>query len=521
MEYLQKPIVKIVIVVIDPIDEGSEDRPNIKDPRDLESWVDDIEDPVKFKEAIFRTMSDPVVFQKLAFQVYKPGAKTLTGMVDYEPYPYQERIARDESLKIVINKSRQTGMSTSTVLDHIHRAVLRKNYMAIFISLRQDQANELIRKGRAMIHAMAPGWRLPLVTDTKSTLEFNNRSTVKSVSAAASAALGFSGDLVFDEFAHIPNDREIYDRAMHITVRGGLRVRILSTPYGDRGIFAEIAKGAKTGENDWSLHEVHFSECPDLDEKVARSLCASDEIFRQEYGLEFLDEASSMFSWEMLMNMTDVELPQYNLASKIPRNSNSWFVGIDPGEKVNEAGFVVQERIGSHYLTRHILAQKMSKDTIVDLAKAWFDKVDIEKIYIDGTGGGVGVVADLQRDIGHDYIEDIQFTAPKKAKLVYNGIGLAEANQLSIPGDSKRTTNTAGQYIKLSMPEYLKHQLHGLERVYDDLMATTKFSGKSKGLKCDDLSWAYLLSLADNIFETHNVGVQVVRHKDPRRRRKY
>jgi hypothetical protein len=507
--------------MIDPIDKGSEDSPPLKDPRDLESWVNDIEDPMQFREALFRTFQDPIIFQKLAFQVFKPDADSLDRMVNYVPYPYQERIARDPSTKIVINKSRQTGMSTSTVLDHIHRAVIRKNYMAIFISLRQDQANELISKAQRMINAMAPGWRLPLVSDTKSTLIFNNRSTIKSVSAAATAGLGFTGDLVFDEFAHIPNDRDIYDRAMHITVRGGLKVRMLSTPYGDRGVFAEIVNKAKTGENDWSLHEVHFSECPDIDEKVARSLCISDEIFRQEYGLEFLDEATSMFSWDMLMDMTDPELPQYTLASKIPRNSNSWFIGIDPGERVNEAGFVVQEKIGSRYLTRYIHAEKMDKDTLVDLTKAWFNKVDVEKIYIDGTGKGTGELADLQRDIGHAYVEDIQFTPAKKAKLVYNGIGLAEGNQLSIPGDNKRHTNTIGQHIKLSMPEYLKHQLHGLERVYDDLMGMTKFSGKSKGLKCDDLSWAYLLSIADNMLETENVGVQIVRHKDPRRRRKY
>ena len=461
----------------------------LQDISDLESFVSDATDPIKFQEAYF--------------QVLKPGS----GLVKYKSYPYQAVLARDESELQVINKSRQTGISTQTVLDKIHQAVMLGDvYTCVFISLRQDQSNELIFKAKTMIDHMAEPWNIPLIKRQESMIQLPNGARLIAVSAHESAGRSYSADLVLDEFAHVPNDKQILQAAMSITVREGWKVRMLSTPYGDRGEFARIVKGVKAGEiTNWSLHEIHWSECPDLSYERIMERCLSDEMYQQEYNLQFLDEATSMIPWQMLMDATDLQMDQWTLENAT-RSSNPVVLGIDPGTKKDETGFVITELIGSKALIRHVYAEKLSKDALLALVKQWHRKVRFTRIYIDETGMGAPITADLQRLIGSGIVIGVTLSTPNKEKLVYNMIHMFESNQLSIPDN-----------------EYLKIQLHALERGRTDILGLSKFTGKVKA-KHDDLVWGTALSLCHNMMEAPALQIDVSTMeygRAPRQRRKY
>jgi hypothetical protein len=77
------------------------------------------------------------------------------------------------------------------------------------------------------------------------------------------------------------------------------RLLMLSTPAGRRGAFFEFWE---SGGQDWERVKVPATDSPlwtpeALEEQLA---LLGDYAFRQEFGLEFVDDATSLFSEELL-----------------------------------------------------------------------------------------------------------------------------------------------------------------------------------------------------------------------------
>jgi phage FluMu gp28-like protein len=470
----------------------------MKDIYELESFVPDVEDPVQFQMAFFK--------------VYQPGKKG--GWVDYRPSPYQVRISRDPAELVVINKARQTGISVSTVLDHIHRAWLLKPYLALFLSVKQDQANELIKKAKDMVSFMAPGFRFKMEYASRSMIEFANGNRLKAISAAPESGRSYTGDIVLDEFAFVPNCEEIMTAIMQTTVLGGHKVRMISTPNGDRGMFASIAKAVKAVERgtatpeqektagEWSLHTIHWKECDRLTEKRVLDRCTTREMYLQEYCCEFLDETSSMLSWDVLDPATDHNLEQWSIGQDIKPKGRVFF-GIDPGEKINPTGFVVSEQIEKKWFIRHVNAELMTPQAQTEYAKLWWHTVRPTRIYVDGTGPG-NATTNLLRLEFPGFIEDCQLMQKLKENLVYSMVGLFDNEQVTIPNN-----------------DLIRYQLHNLERKFTP-EGKSSFTGKVKGDQ-DDVLWATVLALADRWYNLAPLQVAVTQRKKkkPRKRRKY
>ena len=443
---------------------------------------------------------DMVEFQKKFFMVFDP---KLGRFKPYDPYLYQEAIAKDNSDHIVINKARQTGISTSTVMDAIYRCIIKPGHTVTFVSARQDQAEILINRARQMIANVRKPFTIKLVKNQSSLLEFKNGSRLKAVSANPSATRGITGDLVLDEFAHVPNDKAILEAALQTTVRGGLKIRMLSTPRGRQNMFYDIEQNAKNNENSpWSYHEIYCKECPDLDEERVMSRCPTHEIYLQEYCCTFVDEATAMFTFKLLDSRTDNSLEMFSL-NHFVGSSNPIFIGIDPGEKVNDTGFTIAERVGRQWFIRYVLAEKMSKDRLVEYTKSWYRAVHPLKIYVDENGMGAPFVADLQKELGKVLVEGIFFSNTNKERLIYNLLGLFESGTITIPED-----------------EDLKAQLHAVRRETTK-NGSTRYSGKALG-GSDDLVWSTALAVCHYMRNVGPLKVEVVQlNRKPLRRMSY
>jgi phage FluMu gp28-like protein len=476
---------------------GSENRPYMKDIRDLECFTPDIEDPVQFQMAFFK--------------VYSPAEESGDKWVDYRPSNYQIAISRDESELIVVNKARQTGISVSTVLDHIHRAWLLQPYLALFLSVKQDQANELIKKAKDMVNYMAPGFRFKMANAARQMIEFENGNRLKAISAAPESGRSFTGDVVLDEFAFVPNDEEIMTAIMQTTVLGGHRVRMISTPNGDRGIFAAISKACKavqkgiaTTEQEklagkWSLHTIHWSECDRLTKERVLDRCTTREMYLQEYCCQFLDETSSMLSREVLDKATDPNLKQWNIGQLIQPKGRVFF-GIDPGERINPTGFVVSEEINNKWYIRHVHAQKMTPEAQAEYTKSWWNTVRPTKIYVDGTGPGNATLNFLRNPFA-GFVEDCQLMQALKEKLVYSMIGLFDNEQVVLPKN-----------------DLIWYQLHNLERKFTPEGKST-FTGKVKGDN-DDVCWATVLALAHRWYTLAPLRAEAAQRERKNKKRK-
>jgi len=210
------------------------------------------------------------------------------------PDPWQERLLRSDSPRILLNCCRQSGKSTISALLAAHTALYHPGSLVLVLSPTLRQSQELFRKCLAVYRALDRP--VPAEAETKLSLELENGSRIISLPGKESTTRGFSAValLVVDEAARVPDELYYSIRPM-LAVSGG-RLAALSTPFGTRGWWYEAWRSAEP----WERYEVPATECPRIPaaflEEERRNL--GEWWFRQEYCCEFLDAETQAFRRE-------------------------------------------------------------------------------------------------------------------------------------------------------------------------------------------------------------------------------
>lgn len=215
------------------------------------------------------------------------------GRQPFNPYTYQTKLLNDQSLRRLILKSRQTGISNAIAIEALHKTLTRPDTTEVFVSKNQEAASVLIRYCQHTLN----GLRNPpeLVNENQSRLAFANGSQIISLPATPSTGRSLAAtDVYLDEFAFAQYDEMIYTSIIGTISTGG-SLTILSTPNGRNNLFFRLWAGLDGGE--WSRHQVHWSDCPRYDAAWAEKTRASmtRQAFAQEYDLDFITSGDAVF----------------------------------------------------------------------------------------------------------------------------------------------------------------------------------------------------------------------------------
>ena len=230
-------------------------------------------------------------------------------------YDYQRAWLLDRSRFKIGLWSRQVGKTFTTTLeivDDIMRALAEGRASPWLIMSRGDrQAREAMRAG-IQTHAKAYGLVLKeseyeldhFDVDGQRFLanewDAGGGNLVTAVPANPDTARGFSRNVFLDEFAIHQKSREIWGALFPIITRGW-KLRITSTPKGKKGKFYELM----TAQNDqWSRHvvDIHRAVAGGLliDPEELRAGLNDEDLWRQEYLCEWLDEASAWLTYDLI-----------------------------------------------------------------------------------------------------------------------------------------------------------------------------------------------------------------------------
>ena len=146
------------------------------------------------------------------------------------------------------------------------------------------------------------------------------------------------------------------------------------------------------------------------------------------------------------------------------------------------------ERINGQYHKRFRKTWQGDPHTVYNPEVIKYMKsMGIQHLYMDTTGLGAPVYADLRKYLPESKITGVKFTTNSKADMVNNMVYLWEAGGENIPDFQIWTDHD----------KMLFDQLHQLRRT-KTRTGVEKFTGKIDGKK-DDLIWATALSLWENI----------------------
>jgi hypothetical protein len=213
-----------------------------------------------------------------------------------DPDPWQERLLRSTSPRVLLNCSRQSGKSTTSGVIALHRALYFPGSLVLCLAPSERQSKELFAKVSDSYRRLR-GTPAP-ASDRKLGMRLPNGSRIEALPGSEKTVRGFSGTslLIVDEAARV--DDELYYAVRPMLAVSGGALMMLSTPFGKRGVFYE----EWTGGEDWERYRVAAEECPRISagflEEERRALPAW--TYRQEYCCSFEQTDDVVFDAEMV-----------------------------------------------------------------------------------------------------------------------------------------------------------------------------------------------------------------------------
>jgi len=334
--------------------------------------------------------------------------------------------------------SRQTGKSFTKSLRRLLRGLQRRRTQ-IFLSAGERQSRELMAKVHQHCRALNIATRffgdqsLSGTSIRALTVGLPNGVRIIGLPANPATIRGFTGDVLLDEFAMHRDDREIWAAVFPIALRDQGEIDIASTPKGSTNLFAQLRHNTMFAHSTVTLEQA--IRCGlDVDAEQIRRSMHDDELYRQEFCCEFLDEASAFLTYEQIASAEDVSLPDTFDGSLLARCTGPLYAGVDIGRHRDRSVFWVVERDGGALVTRGVRVTQ--GEPFSQQAEALHEMLSLgqmRRCCIDAGGMGMPLAEAAVEQFGRSRVEPVQFTLSVKDELAVHLRLRIEEGSLRIP----------------------------------------------------------------------------------------
>ncbi|MCO6436535.1 MAG: terminase family protein [Phycisphaerae bacterium] len=388
--------------------------------------------------------------------------------------PYQKRMVQCEERFCIWRWSRQVGKSFGASLRRIMRGMARRRNQ-IFLSAGMRQSRELMDKARTHLKAMQIAFESSEYDEVFEGFEcrvleakipaFGMR--IIALPANPNTARGFTGDVLLDEFALHAHDREIFAAVYASLTRGNGELDVCSTPKGRQNWFYKLWTNDAYAKDTVTIYDA-IADGLDVDADQLRAGIADDELWRQEYLCEFVDEATAFLTYEMIMACEDEKLPlELALQQQQATGNGQWaigedlFVGIDVGRKRDLTVIWGFEQIGSMLISAGMIElNAMPFRGQYEIISKLLESGRVRRACIDATGLGMQLAEELGERFGTYKVEPCPFTPKLKdeiagklrVKFMDQNIRIPASDAVRNDLHSVAKTVTAAGNVRLSAP---------------------------------------------------------------------
>ena len=323
--------------------------------------------------------------------------------------------------------ARQTGKTWTTTLEIVDdcyvAAVEGRTTRWIILSRGERQAREAMHAG-VRLHAQAYGlalqeseydWQAPSGERYTAHEAVVAGSRITALPANPDTARGFSANVFLDEFARHRDSRAIW-AALFPVISAGFRLRVTSTPNGKGNKFYELMTDRALAGY-WSRHKVdiHQAVAEGLPRNIPemRAGLNDDELWRQEYEIEWLDEALAWLSYDL------INACEHDHGGDPARyGGGPAYIGNDIARRRHLWVAWALELVGDVAWTREIAELRgqtfKAQDTELDRLVARYRP---RKVAMDQTGMGEKPVEDATDRYGTHVVEGVTFSAGRRLDL--------------------------------------------------------------------------------------------------------
>ena len=401
-------------------------------------------------------------------------------------YPYQQRWLADPSRFKIGMMSRQIGKTFTSTLELV-LACLQAEAAGgkarwVILSRGERQAREAMTEG-VMRHltALQAAFKARLDLDWSPSVKAHEvalagGSRITALPANPDTARGFSASVLLDEFAFHQDSRAIW-RALFPVISAGHRLLVVSTPNGKGNMFYELmtsqALAAVWSRHTVTIHQAVAEGLPrDIDQ--LRAGIADDDAWRQEFELEWLDEASAWLPYELIDAAEDPQAGD-------PRRytGGPCCVGMDIAARGDLTVLWVIEQVGDVLWARERVELKRAPFAVqlaeLDRLLATYHVV---RAALDQTGMGEAVVQQAQERHG-SRVQGVLFSGAAKLDLATRLKDALEDRRLRLPAGDRP----------------LRADLHAVQRVASPT-GLPRLVAERDGNGHADRFWALALAVA-------------------------
>jgi phage FluMu gp28-like protein len=355
-------------------------------------------------------------------------------------YAYQRDWVSDPARFKVAMMARQTGKTFTTtleiVLDCIAAESKGERRRWVILSRGERQAREAMQEGIIRhLQALAAAYKaeeydwVPGTKAHEATLPGGSRITA--LPANPDTARGFSASVLLDEFAFHQDSRAIW-RALFPVISAGHRLRVVSTPNGKGNMFYQLMTDQALSAT-WSRHtvDIHRAVADGLprDVEQLRLGIGDPDAWRQEFLLEWLDEASAWLPYELIDGCEDQ-------AAGVPDaySGGLCYLGMDIAARGDMTVIWCLEQLGDVLWARErvelsrvpFATQLAELDRLVRTYR-------VSRIALDQTGMGEAVVEQAKRAHGDARALGVLFTPAAKLDMAMRMKDRMEDRRLRLP----------------------------------------------------------------------------------------
>ena len=223
----------------------------------------------------------------------------------FVPDPFQEKVLRSKSRRILLCCGRQMGKSTVVAVKALHQALCSENSLILIASRVEQQAEELFIKIKSVYDTIG---RPVEARCLRFSLELSNGSRIMALPGDPNNIVGFSAPrlVILDEASRV-HEGMLEAVSPMLAVSGGTLL-MCSTPFGRRGFFfREWDSGL-----DYERIAAKASECPRITPEFLdhERHSLGEQLYLQNYEIEFLASDQQIFSLQSINNAfsTDVQI---------------------------------------------------------------------------------------------------------------------------------------------------------------------------------------------------------------------
>lgn len=349
----------------------------------------------------------------------------------YGLYAYQVEFLQSEDRFRIICKARQIGFSYVVGLAVLLGAMAGRPQIVVSASERQAQ----IILNYVRIHAT----RLEVLLDEDKANEITVMGAkIVAVSTNFRTAQGWPGDVWFDEFAWVRNQKMLWAAVVPAITAVGGRITVFSTPFTPGSLFWELATNHKGRFDQWRRWTITLEDAIAQGMPLPGGIEELRGLFDSEswamfYQCQWAEDGAALLSWSLLHELTHTAI--------VPGEFARLHGGVDVG-RINDRtaiALIGQKHLGEKWEDRFALVHHEShKGVAFDAQRAAIlavdGRYDVDHWGIDRTGIGMQLSEELCH-IAPERFEGVWFSAQRKARLALNLLKLCEDKRLMLPND--------------------------------------------------------------------------------------